>query len=591
MSEVRFVLREQDRDWSGTIHGSCADRAIAALSADPFTREELELATTRFSKPVPGSPFFMNLRPGLHDEPYDAGLVIVDLVARLVVVDSTYSSPGREGYVDFHNGECCTDQAVRYHMADDWLFSTDSNEWRALAEKRRRERLAKPDRDDRAVFYGRPLLEFIAHGVYQAFARRDEITAAARAQWLERARERLAKAGNTAPEQVDTGSLTDEEITERSGEDLRSPFYDAIKQIHADWLLTPRDDLGGACPREIALARRGHLDWDMQDRCEQWSFLGECPRGLEATSHAYRYAGFGTHELVVYYYLVRELIWSCWDQLIEQAAGAHGPSALTLGDFLTTEVPRLEKVREASLDTPDREYHMRTPRSIIARERARLPEGVSGREAMADPDCPCCQMMADMPGPSFWHLDGCNMDNEFAFDISHSTRDEWEAEQREWEEHFRRSNAKWAERERLEITDYSPRADSVWSRSLTIGETADVPLGVRLFGVGCHLAELIVDLRLDCEPGSIPQQAQAYIDQLNRDFGNFRELLQSADASLAETLIEPVLERFVDTLASVGASRPDLAQKCESLTTDLGKMLDPPSLESTSNEDDDELPF
>ncbi len=35
MSEVRLVVREADRDWSGTIHGSCADRAIAAPMPTP----------------------------------------------------------------------------------------------------------------------------------------------------------------------------------------------------------------------------------------------------------------------------------------------------------------------------------------------------------------------------------------------------------------------------------------------------------------------------------------------------------------------------------------------------------------------------
>ena len=96
MSEVRLVVREAECDWSGTIHGSCADRAVAALSADPVTLQELEVAVARFAKPVADRRFFANLSRGLRDEPYDAGLVVIDLVARLVVADSTYSSPGPE---------------------------------------------------------------------------------------------------------------------------------------------------------------------------------------------------------------------------------------------------------------------------------------------------------------------------------------------------------------------------------------------------------------------------------------------------------------------------------------------------------------
>lgn len=157
MSEVRLVVREWERDWSGTIHGSCADRAVAALSADPVTLKELEAAVARFEKPTPGIHFFAGLRPGLCDEPYDAGLVVIDLAARLVVVDSSYSSPTSEGWVEYHDGDCCTETGLRYHLADDWLFSSDAIDWQALADLRRGERTTPP-LDARAVFYGRPML-------------------------------------------------------------------------------------------------------------------------------------------------------------------------------------------------------------------------------------------------------------------------------------------------------------------------------------------------------------------------------------------------------------------------------------------------
>ena len=82
MSEVRLVVREEGRDWSGTIHGSCADRAVAALSADPVTLEDLEVAVGRFAKTDPKRRFFANLSPGLCAEPYDEGLMVIDLAAR-----------------------------------------------------------------------------------------------------------------------------------------------------------------------------------------------------------------------------------------------------------------------------------------------------------------------------------------------------------------------------------------------------------------------------------------------------------------------------------------------------------------------------
>jgi hypothetical protein len=606
MSEVRLVVREAGRDWSGTIHGSDADRAIAALSADPLTLAELEGATARFARPGPGARFFANLRTGLHAEPHDAGLVVVDLIARLVVTDSTYSSPGQEGIVEYHDGRCCTKTRLRYHLADDWLFSRDGNHWQPVADERRRQLAARPVLDARAVFYGRPLVEFVARETFAAFARRDEIVAAVRAQWAEKARKRLADEANISPDQVDASRLTTDQITPRTWpgqERYGSPFYDTLRQIHAAWLLTPRDDLGGECPREIALDRHGHLMWDLQDRCEQWSLLGECPRGLAESSHAFRYGGFGTHELVKYYDLVRELLWSCWEQLTELAQvtglatapiAGNRPDSLTAGDFLTAEVPRLESVREAWLDAPDPECHGRTPRSIIDRERARLPEGMSGHDAMIDPDCPCCQMMSELPGPAFWHLDGSGMDDDFAFDIYRRTREEWEEERRAWQEHSCRFDAEWSERKRLGVTDSMPGGDlsnAVWSRSFSVGDTADMPLGIRVFGLGCRLAELIVSLRAGADRESTPPETQQHIDQLNRDFGNLRELLQGSDLSLAAALIDPVLDRFAETLATIATDRPDVAPQCESLTSELRKFLDPPPPEPSSDPYYGDVPF
>lgn len=549
MSEVRLTIREAGGDWSGTISGSSADCAIAALSADPITLAELEAACARFEKPMPNRRFFANLSAGFHDEPYDAGLVVIDLVARLVVVDSTCSSPGPTGEICYHDGHCATDKSLRYHLAEDWLFFGDRFLWQATAEQRRRERAANPVLDARRVFYGSPLLEFIAREVFAAHAR--HVTMEAEAQ-------------------------------------------ETIRVIHAAWLLAPRDDLGGQCPREVALARRDHLSWDLQNQADRWSLLGECPPGLDESSFAYRYGGFGTHELVLYYDLVRELLWTCWEQLArlkETQPTAGRPEAFLVGDFLTTEVSRLESVRDDWLETPDPEFRGRTPRSIIDRERARLPEGMSGHHAVVDPDCPCCQMLADMPGPVFWYLDGCNMDDDFAFDIDHRTREEWETEQRKWEEHRQRFNAEFAERQRLGVTKSGfgvENEPSVWSSSFSVGDAADLPLGMRLFGMGCHLAELITDLRND---QSSSPRGQPLIDRLNRDFGNLRELLQNSEPSLAASLIDPVIDRFMEALASVASTRPDLAAKCESLTNSLARFLEPQSTDSTWDSDDSDLPF
>jgi hypothetical protein len=519
MSEVRLLIRDATGEWSGTVHGSVADQAIAALSTDPVTFAELEAGMRRFVQAGPGRRFLANLRPGSIDEPHDAGRVIIDLAARLVAVDSTYSAPAPIGEVPYSGGQDAADITVRYHLAPDWHLVQGPYDWRALADERRRERAAQPAIDARAVFYGKPLFEFIAR---ELFARRAELIP------------------------ID-GSL-DKAAKYR----VRSIFSD----IHSRWLMTPRDDLAGQSPRQVAMKRHKQISWDMEDRCEQWSMVGECPPALDWESHAYRYGGFGTHELVVYYYLVRELLLGCY------LHAAALPAAFTVGDFLAEEIPRLEQLREEWLDAPEPEFSGHIPRSIIENERQRIPEGRSGRDHVVDPDCPCCQMLAEMPGPSFWHLDGCNMDDDFAFDISHMTREEFDAERREWEEHSKRFNAEWAERERLGLTDRS-----LWKTSFAAPADEGAPLHIRLFGIGCHLSELVADLRRDNDP-----HVQSLIDQLNREFGNVREIAGTEDAALAQSMIEPVSARFCETLDAIGTARPEQAAKCAALSDEIGRL-------------------
>ena len=548
MSEVRLVIREAVRDWSGVVHGSLADRAIAALSADPVTLAEVEAACVRFEKPTTNLGLFANLSAGLCNEPHDAGLVVVDLVARLIVVDSTYSSPGLTGEVWYHDGKCATETRLRYHLAGDWLLTGESRDWQALAERRRKERAERPALDARAVFYGRPLLEFVARETFSAYGRRHSASPASE----------------------------DASAEQRAEEDAA---YETLKEIHARWLLTPRDDLGAACPRDVALERRDHIAWDLQDQAERWSLLAEPPPGLSESSFAFRYGGFGTHELVMYYELVRMLLGESWQRLDELrgvpfTAGGSGP--LAVGDFIASEVSRLADIRDQWLGAPDAEHHGRTPRSIIDRERARLPEAMSAHDAVIDADCPCCQMLAELPGPMFWHLDGSGMDDEFAFDLYHRTREEWEDERRRWEERNRRFDAEWAERRRLGAPDSAfgdESEESIWTSSFCAEDAAGAPLGVRLFGVGVRLAELIGDLRGGDNSSDSVSEARNLIAQLNRHFGNFRELLERSEPSLAETLIHPAIERFAESLAAVTLARPDLSAQCDSLSSQLARLL------------------
>ncbi len=171
ITDIRLVIREENHDWSGTIAEDMADRAIAALSVDPVTLSELDAAVERFAnRSRPGS-FFAGLSAGLCAEPYDSGLVVIDLAARLVVVDSRNLAAERSGYVFYHDGERCTDKELRCHVGDDWHLTDTRDGWQTLAASRRRERAGQGVIDARQVLYGRPMLEYLARETWMAFAR------------------------------------------------------------------------------------------------------------------------------------------------------------------------------------------------------------------------------------------------------------------------------------------------------------------------------------------------------------------------------------------------------------------------------------
>ena len=84
MSYVKINIADRNETISGEVHGSEGDALVAALSAEPETIAELGHALSRFINPHGAeSPFARFFR---HEdyEPYDAGILIIDLAARVV---------------------------------------------------------------------------------------------------------------------------------------------------------------------------------------------------------------------------------------------------------------------------------------------------------------------------------------------------------------------------------------------------------------------------------------------------------------------------------------------------------------------------
>ena len=396
MSEVKLNLVDAGNILVSTVHGSFADRCVAALSAEPETLGELASALSRYQRPMDElGPFVLfQLATEVDPNPWDAGLVVIDLAARIVLSDSTYSAPGPEGEVDYHDGTQTTECPILYRLPDDWLFVNSIEAYRWSRDRRRDTRQATLPLDTRAVLYGHPLLDFVA------------------------------------------ASIIDLSEADQNGNGASELLAQQISAIHARWLTTPRCDLREQCPRDVILKQQELVDFDLHTRALQWTFQGEGPPCLARDSFAFRFGGFGTHEWVVYYDLVRHLLWS----------------AVAI-DCRNRElaIATLEQIKTSWLESHCQDYDGRIPAIIIENERKRLPQTMSAKEMIIDENCEWCRMSAqDLEmgfGPGFWHLDGCNMDEGFVF--SHfRTLAEWEAEQKKWEDFTRRFEREQEERKR-----------------------------------------------------------------------------------------------------------------------------------------------
>lgn len=382
MSYIQLNITDQQQTISGEVHGSFGDVVLAALTAEPETIEELAWAVERFVTVDDKRAVFAGFAGCENLESYDAGIMVIDLAGRVIAADSTYSLPAYNGSVRVLNEavedseDSPEDVAVPYRLSSDWLIVRGMPEYEGVCRSRRAARLASAPLDVRNVLYGKPLLEFIAHEIY------------------------------AAPDSNDEALFTN---------------------IHRQWLMTPREDLQGQTPREVLFKQRDFIDFDLHSRAVQWSFTERCPAPLLLDSDAYRFAGIGTHEWVIYYYLVRHLFGEClgWR---------------TTGKPENTAVAQLTKIAADWLETPQDDFSGRIPARLIEWERKRLNITMSAHDALIDDNCPTCVGMAeDMTTPMFWHLDGCNMDEGFAFSW-HTTLAEYEAEEKEYAEFSRKFN-------------------------------------------------------------------------------------------------------------------------------------------------------
>jgi hypothetical protein len=243
--EVMVTLRDAERAVHDTMPTQLADVVLAALSAEPVTLAELETAIARYDQPVHRAGFLQHMQGGLNESLWDAGLLLIDLPARLIVAvtEPELYAPQPHGFALFcpdppPNWDEMNEEEIiwlPYQLSPAWQFNRTLTDWRILAEERRCARAAAPPFDARPVLFGH-LAAFIARECLAAGAANES---------------------------------------------------DPVIPIHERWLLTPRADLRAQTPRAVLLAEREFIENDIESRARQWAFTGVCPPGLDPHSIVY----------------------------------------------------------------------------------------------------------------------------------------------------------------------------------------------------------------------------------------------------------------------------------------------------------------
>ena len=358
--------------------------------------------------------------------------------------------------------------------------------------------------------------------------------------------------------------------------------YEFTLDIHRDWLMTPREDLGGRMPRELlhgALEWSGKVTWGQRLRFDDGAPMVALPD--DWTDH--KVAPMGSQEMCLYFDLCRELIGASWSWC------ASEKEALTKSatqDNLARLTQFLREVKNAWMDGS---FEGGSPPSFIIQcDRRRVPrglsvaidgiDGVESEQHLADCDCPICEMMADGTfGVSFTSIDGhhLELDQEFAFSMI-ETLEDWEQQQREDAEFRQEMERKWRQRDangQADETD-DPFA-SVWSG---IRENDDADGGQSPFagkrGGFLKMAFMVAELVGDLET---VDAAHDDIRALNESFANYRRCDDGQRAERASAL-KDVLQLLADRY-------PDLVSKSADLQSRIDEAARCPPI------DDIDLPF
>ncbi len=444
---------------------------------------------------------------------------MIDLALRVLVIpwDQT-KDPIPVHFVD---RDGATRECLPYDLDASWRQIDDLTAWHEMTQGDEPAGRIAAHVDWRETLYGTPLLGFLVDAVV---ARRDEI------QDL-----RVRHRGH-------------------AGEALDDALQSIFREIHSAWLLRHPNDGEEWTVRDQLLAGRLHLERDLRHREFQWSVRGECPTGLDESDTAFRFGGLGTHEIILYYDLVRQLLADCAEHVTDE---------VFVEGSRETQIAWLAGRRELWLDAVDDDELLgKSPREVIRLERQRIPLAVEQPAGPVDCDCPLCRLMCDdSSGVIFWHLDRYDQDQAFPFG--------WDVEGESSEaSDFGEDDEDW-ESDRAELLKSSPpRAaparpaadplESVWKRVFVAGAPGEFSRELDLFAVAACTGELIADLKERAAE-------RHWIDELNRQVDNFGEVFRQAPSEM----LAPVVARFCEKLDEVEGRYAELGPKIADLQNRL----------------------
>lgn len=310
MTQSSLALIDDHCELQCVVPNTFLHAVVAALAAEPETIDELELALTRYIKVPTGSQIISAL-PGYLSTGSQLDFAIFDLKNKIVASTGALS---QSGYVNYHDFLTPTDLRFPYLISDDWFFTASIIEYESMRKQCEQTTTCVSLIDIRAVLYGPALLHFISEECNRV---------------------------TTLQKQPEA----------------------CLAIIKSGWLSRPRNDLAGKSPRQVLLEKRDFIDTDLNAREWQWKIQGFIPACLPSDSSAYRYAGFGSIECLVYCEMLDYLI---------LAALENASSHQTRAEFDATD-QWLANLQTRWLNTSDSNHGSRVPAKVIDRERKRLP--------------------------------------------------------------------------------------------------------------------------------------------------------------------------------------------------------------------------